>query len=183
MGENVKDLLEDLKNTSELILDLGYSSVLFENKDIAKEVEILYDNIDDIEEKLYIHLFAAARGKTSKKLIGVMDIAESAWLVSQAARNLAELTISGRKLHPIIRDALKDTDETIFKVRAGKYVSKKSLMDLGLRKKYGVNIIAIRRKKKWVFNPHKYTKLKENDILMCVGSKGAKNSVKKLLER
>ncbi len=183
MGENVKDLLEDLKNTSELILDLGYSSVLFENKEIAKEVEILYDNIDDIEEKLYLHLFAAARGRPSKKLIGVMDIVESAQLVSQAARNLAELTLSGRKLHPIIKDALKDTDETIFRSKAGNYVSGKTLLELGLRKKYGVNIIAIRRHKKWVFNPKKNTKLKKNDILMCVGSKGTRRSVKKLLER
>ncbi len=183
MGENVKDLLEELKNTSELILDLGYSSVLFENKDIAKEVEILYDNLDDIEEKLYIHLFAAARGHPSKKLVGVMDIVESARLVSQAARNLAELVLSGRKLHPIIKDALKDTDETIFKVKIGTRADKKTLLELALRKRYGVNIIAIRRKKKWIFNPRKDTKLKKNDIVIGVGSKGACRHVKRLLKR
>ncbi len=183
MKDNVKDLLEELKNTSELILDLGYSSVLFESKDIAKEVELLYDNIDDIEEKLYVHLFAAARGSSMKKLVGVMDIVESARLVSRAARNLAELVLSGQKLHPIIKDALSDTDETIFKTKVGKGVEGKTLLDLELRKKYGVNIIAIRRKKKWIFNPGKRTKLKENDVVMGVGSKGACKHVKRLLKR
>ena len=183
MGENVKDLLEELKNTSELILDLGYSSVLFESKDIAKEVELLYDNIDDVEEKLYVHLFAAARGRPSRKLVGVMDIVESARLVSRAARNLAELVLSGQKLHPIIKDALKDTDETIFKVKIGVRADGKTLLELELRKRYGVNIIGIRRHKKWIFNPKKDTKLKAGDVVIGVGSKGACKHVKRILKR
>ena len=32
MGKNVKELLEELKNLSELMLDLAYSSVFFESK-------------------------------------------------------------------------------------------------------------------------------------------------------
>ena len=35
---SVKELMTEMKNISELIIDLAYSAVLFHNKDIAEEV-------------------------------------------------------------------------------------------------------------------------------------------------
>ncbi|MBI3335494.1 MAG: hypothetical protein HY001_03270, partial [Candidatus Portnoybacteria bacterium] len=44
--DTVKDLLEEIKNLSELILDLAYSALFFKNKDIAKEVMLSFEKFE-----------------------------------------------------------------------------------------------------------------------------------------
>lgn len=171
MAENVKDLLEGVKNLSELMLDLAYSSVMFESKEIAKEVLLLFNNLDDMEEKLYVHLFAASRGKYSRKLISVIDIIEGSKMVASAARNMSELVLEGAALHPIVKEALQASDESITRteIKSKSVLANKTLGELRLRSVTGVNVIAVRRKDKWIFYPHKHTLLMENDILIGVG--------------
>ena len=171
MPENVKDLLEEVKNLSELMLDLAYSSVMFESKEIAKEVLLLFNNLDEMEEKLYIHLFAASRGRYSRKLISVIDVIQSSKMVASAARNMSELVLEGSELHPIVKEALQASDESIARVEVSRksMLANKTLGELRLRTKTGVNVIAVRRKDKWIFYPHKNTLMLENDILIGVG--------------
>lgn len=190
MTENVKDLIEEVKNLSELMLDLAYSSILFESKSIAKEVLLLFNNLDELEQKLYLHLFAASRGRYSNRLISVIDIIEGSKMVASAARNMSELVLEGVELHPIVKEALQESEESIARetISARSIIKNKSLGDVRLRSKTGVNIIAIRRGEKWIFYPNKNTQIFENDILIGVGSsdscktlfKLAKGEIKKL---
>ncbi len=171
MAENVKEHLEDLKNLSELMLDLAYSSVFFESKEIAKEVMVLYNELEDVEEKLYLHLFAGSRGKLQKKFISVLDVVESSKWVANAAKNMSETVLEGKALHPVIKEALKGTDESIVRVVVTKrsILKGKTLGDLRLRTEMGMHIIAIRRGNKWIFDPKKHTDILENDIMFAVG--------------
>lgn len=190
MQENVKDLIEEVKNLSELMLDLAYSSVFFESKEIAKEVLLLYNNLEELEERLYLHLFAASRGKVAARLISIIDIVESSKMVANAARNMSELVLEGTELHPIVKEALSESDESITKATITKksVIMDKTLGELRLRSHIGINIIAIRRGNKWIFDPQKGTHLLENDILIGIGTAGscenlvklAKGSMKKL---
>ena len=182
MTENVKDLIEEVKNLSELMLDLAYSSVLFESKDIAKEVLLLFNNLDSLEERLYLHLFAASRGKFSKRLISIIDIINSSKMVASAARNMSELVLEGAELHPIVKEALQSSEESITReiVSTKSLLKNKSLGEVRLRSKTGINIIAIRRGDKWIFYPNKYTAILENDVLIGVGSSGSCRMLSKL---
>lgn len=190
MTENVKDLIEEVKNLSELMLDLAYSSVFFESKEIAKEVLLLFNNLDALEERLYMHLFAASRGKFSHRLISIIDIIESSKMVASAARNMAELVLEGAELHPIVKEALQASEESIARetVSSKSIIKHKTLGDVRLRSKTGVNVIAIRRGDKWIFYPNKNTTILEKDVLIGVGSSGscrmlgklAKGDIKKL---
>ena len=188
--QSVKELIEDVKDLSELMLALAYSSVFFESKDIAKEVMILYNDLEDKEEKLYLHLFAASRGRPSERLISVIDIAESSKMVGNAAKNLSEGVLEGRKMHPIIKDAIKESDETIVRcVVTDKSIMKnKTLADLKIRTDVGIQIIAIKRENRWIFNPKKDIEIYQNDLLIGTGprtgckklDKLAKGEVKKI---
>jgi uncharacterized protein with PhoU and TrkA domain len=171
MQENVKELVEEIKNMSELMLDLAYSSVLFESKDIAKEVKLLHEKLEEMEEKTYLHLFAASRGKQAKKMISVIDIVESAKWVAFAAKNLSNMVIEGSALHPVIKEALKESDESITKaiITRNSILCNKTIGELRLRTEMGLSILAIRRGERWIFDPKKQTDMKEGDILICVG--------------
>lgn len=174
MANNVKDILEEMKNLSELMLDLGYSSVFFKSKDIANEVLLLDEKMKELEQELYMHLLAASRGSPNEKLVGIIEIVESARFVGRAAKNLSELTLKSDSLHPIIKEAIEQSDETIARAHVGKssVLVNKSLYDSKLESELALKIIAIRRSgKKWIFNPGKDTKVMEDDILIAVGSK------------
>jgi len=168
---SVKDLIEEVKDLSELMLELAYSSVFFESKDIAKEVMILYSDLEEQEERLYLHLFAASRGRSSERLISVIDLAESSKMVANAAKNLSEMVLEGRKMHPIIKQALQESDESIIKavINRKSILKNRSLGDLRIRTEMGMHIIAIKRGSKWIFDPQKSTRLYEGDTLIGNG--------------
>ena len=171
MGSNVKELLEELKNLSELMLDLAYSAVFFKNKIIAKEVVVLYNELEELEEDLYMHLFAVSK-KMSKRLISVIELVETLKSVAMAAKNLSEIVLDDKLLHPIIKDVLKESDESISKTK----ISKKSVMvnktlgGMKFRSNTGIDVIAIKRGRRWIFDPKKNTKIHPEDTLITVGS-------------
>ena len=181
MGKNVKELLEELKNLSELMLDLAYSAVFFENKDIAKEVMLLYERLEDIEERLYMHLFAVSK-TMSKKLISVIELVETSKHVAGAAKNIAEMILDGKSLHPIIKEALKETDESIVKTKVSKnsILANKTLGELKFRSNTGIDVIAIRRGNRWIFDPKKNTRIQVGDVLISVGSLESCEKAKKI---
>ncbi|MEK9147746.1 MAG: TrkA C-terminal domain-containing protein [Patescibacteria group bacterium] len=184
---SVKSLLEELKDTSTLMLDLAYSSIFFNNKEIAEEVILLYEKIEKVEEDLYMHLFSASRGTYNSKLISLIDIVESTKSIASAARNLANLIIDGRELHPVIKEAIEESDEVISRVSVDENspAINKTLRDLG--ENLIINMIAIRRKKeneyKWIFDPKIDTKILAGDSIVIVGHESACNKFKKLLQK
>ncbi len=184
MPENVKDLMEEVKDLSELMLDLAYSSVFFESKEIAKEVVLLYSNLEELEEKLYYHLFAASRGRQDRRLISVIDLVEGSKMVASAARNMSEMVLEGAELHPIIKEALKASDESIVRaiVSRTSILVNKTLGDVRLRTNLGMNVIAIKRDNKWIFDPDKTVRMLKDDILIGIGSLDSCRLLSKLAE-
>ncbi len=185
MQENVKELLEEIKNLSSLMLDLAYSSVFFSSKDIASEVVELYERTEEIEEKLLIHLFSASREThLAKKLLSVVEVVESAKRVASAARNMSQLVLDNRELHPIIKEALQESDESITRAMIGQnsILMNQTLGELRLKTETGIHIIAIRRGSKWLFNPRKTTQMMKNDILIGIGPKTSCKKLRKLAE-
>ncbi|HWR25590.1 MAG TPA: PhoU domain-containing protein, partial [Methanosarcina sp.] len=46
---NLKDLLTEMKDTSELMVDLAYSAMIYDDEDIAEEVLNLEDKMDTLD--------------------------------------------------------------------------------------------------------------------------------------
>lgn len=174
--DTVKDLLEEIKNLSELMLDLAYSGVFLKNKEIAKEVLSSFERFEGLEERLYKKLFVAFRGQTDGSFISVIDIVESAKNVAMAAKNLAQMIVQGKELHPVIHQALEESDERIERVSIGSHsvLAGKALKELQLGSEVGVVVIGIRRQEekrdKWIFYPRGETSLQGGDIVIVVGS-------------
>jgi uncharacterized protein with PhoU and TrkA domain len=117
----------------------------------------------------------ANKAKRDKKIISVLEIIESTKRVAQAAKNVGKIVIQNEEVHPIIKEALKESDESIVRVVVGRnsVLAKKTLGDVKLRTEAGINIIAIRRKKSWIFRPRKSTKMLKGDILIGIGPKAS----------
>ena len=73
-GMNVKSNLLELKNLSEVILDLAYSSIFLEDKELADYVKELYEEIIELEIRTIEILFKVKGMKDTKiAVIKLMD--------------------------------------------------------------------------------------------------------------
>ena len=52
MMSKIASMLMELKDTSEMMIDLAYSSLLYDNTEIAEEVIALSDNLESLSERI-----------------------------------------------------------------------------------------------------------------------------------
>lgn len=181
---SIKDILIEMKNISELIVDLAYSSLLFDNKEIAEEVKYLEARMDTLNYEIRLIAMMAARSKEdAKKLAGILQIAEAAETISDAAGDIVDI-LSLRLDHPILPKLIRESDKTIKKmvVSDRSKACSKSLAELRVASETGVRILTIRRGDKWIYAPKKEERLKAGDIVVGIGPKEGLDRLGALLE-
>ena len=181
---SVKELLTEMKDISELIIDLAYSAVLFDSDDIAEEVKYLDVRMDKLNYDIRIMAMMAARTKEdSEQLAGILQVAEAAESISNAAGDIANLLSLKEKTRPILPKILKKADESLFRVKVSSN-SKACDQKIGYLKvesETGMRIIAIRRGDCWIYNPRSDTSLKADDWLIVRGNDEGYIDLKKFL--
>ena len=169
---SVKELLTEMKDVSELILDLAYSAVLFDSKEIGEEVSYLESKMDRLKYKIRLASLLAARNvEEAEQLTGILQVASAAETIANAAGDMVKLLDTNIESRPFIPSILRDADEKICTsvISSGSSLSGKNLGELSLESELGVRIIAIRRKKKWIYDPEEDMRLKAGDRLIARG--------------
>ncbi len=164
--------LIEMKNISELMIDLAYSALIYNNKEIAEEVIYLEEKIDETYYRIQEEAVEQAirDGNSSKALITIR-LATSIEAISDSAVQIAEVVLRDIEPHPIIKESIKESDITITlaKVSENSVLANKTLEELNLASETGMWVIAIKRGKKWVFGPTENTRIMANDILIAKG--------------
>ncbi|MFW6141114.1 MAG: potassium channel family protein [Candidatus Saliniplasma sp.] len=166
-----KDLIE-MKNISELMLDLAYSSVLFQNRDIAEEVIELEARIDKLYEGILdkVLLNCKEGGDLRRERI-VLKVADSIERFADAALDIADVVLRDIDLHPVVKRSMRESDEIMVrkKIQKGSYLDGKTLDGTRMETNIGMKIIAVRRSDKWAYGPKKDLSLKNGDIIFARG--------------
>ena len=177
----VRETLIQMKDISELMLDLAYSAALFHNKDLAEEVMELETKVDDLVYLLYMNLMLAARDKDdAEKLSGVAKVGSLTNAISDAAADIASLVIHDIGVHPTVREVFQRAEEHLVRVKVDEdsFLAGKTIDDLDLAAEVGVDIIAIRRGQIWHINPDKEILLPD-DVLVARGTADGLESLSK----
>jgi len=170
---SVKEILTEMKDISELIIDLAYSAVLFDSDDMAEEVKFLDVRMDKLNYDIRMMAMMAARTKEdAEKLAGILQIAEAAESISNAAGDIVKLLSSNENTRPVIPKILKQADERLFRVKVSSKskACNKNLRSLKIESETGMRIIAIRRGDFWIYNPRSDTNLMSDDWLIVRGT-------------
>ncbi len=170
---SVREILKEMKDLSSLMIDLAYSAFLYNHKKLAEEVMRLEERVDYLGYLLGIQAALAARDREdAEQVSGILKVATAVDKISDAAADIANLVLLNISIHPSIHSAFKKTEEILgrVKVREESVLAGKTLEDLMLETRMGVDIIAIRREKIWILNPGKKVKLRSGDILIARGS-------------
>ncbi len=173
MPRTVKDLLTEIKDTTELMVDLAYSAILYDNEDIAEEVIELEERVMQLLKQIRIvSILAARRVEEAEKVSSVLQIANAGQKISSAAGDISALVLRGYKLSPeIVNLILYHSEETVVKVAVPEdsEIAGKTLGDVHLHTRTGMRVIAIKRGFNWIFNPNRDTRVLKGDLLFARG--------------
>jgi uncharacterized protein with PhoU and TrkA domain len=181
----VRELLLEMKNLSELMIDLAYSAALFNDKELAEDVIELEGRVDTLAYLLDMDIMIAARdAKDAETLIGVSTVAAAADKISDAAADIAAIVTRNIGIHPIVGEIFEKVEERLMKatVKEGSVIIGQRIDDLDLAARMGVDIIAIRRNKDWIINPDETERVFLGDVLITRGAPLGISAFKNLAE-
>lgn len=169
----VRELLLEMKNLSELMIDLAYFAALFNDKELAEEVLELEKKVDTLAYLLDMTIMIAARdAEDAEVLAGVAKVAGATDKISDAAADIATIVKQNIGIHPIVTEIFEKVEEHITgaKVDEKSILANKKIGKLDLAAKIGVDIMAIRRGMDWIVKPNDNEKILCGDILIARGT-------------
>lgn len=168
----VRETLVEMKDLSEIMIDLAYSAAVMDNKALAEEVVQLEKRMDDLIYVLNMNLMLSARtARDVEALAGVQRVGALTNVISDAAGDISALVLRGIKIHPVAREVFERTEENLDHgtIAEGSILEGKSVDDLHLARRIGADIIAIRRGEHWLINPGKEIVMPE-DVIVARGN-------------
>jgi uncharacterized protein with PhoU and TrkA domain len=182
----VRDLFLEMKNLSELMIDLAYSAALFNDKELAEDVIDLENHVDTLYYQLEMAVMIAARdARDAEALAGVSAVASAADKISDAAGDIAAVVTQNIGVHPIVTQVFEKVEERLVQARVseGSFLVDKRIGDLDLAATMGVDIIALKRNKDWIINPKKTEQVRSGDVLIARGVQSGILEFKGLVEQ
>ena len=167
------DIVIEMKNKSELSVGLAYSAVLFYNKDIADEVRILEEDLDQMKYELQHWVLKSAKHVDDVDILrGLLHMANASESISDAAYEIADIVLRDIELHPIFMLAVRESDEVITRIKVADCspIVNKTLGELNLETETGMYVMAVKRGSRWIYRPVATTMIQSDDVLIARGS-------------
>ncbi|HWC69539.1 MAG TPA: TrkA C-terminal domain-containing protein [Actinomycetota bacterium] len=180
---NVKDLLVQLKDASELMVDLAYAAVFFNEDKMAREVSRLQSRMtDDLRSLRTTAMLAARSPEDAEGMAGVLWIADSIEEVGDAASDIARVVEARLGIPDALKPDLRHADEVTarVKVREGGEIVGRHLRELSLPTETGMWIVAIRSGLDWRFDPGPEDVISAGDVLVARGPDEGVNELREL---
>jgi len=173
--EEAEEMLLELKEKAELMVDLAYSSLIYNNKEIAREVYELEDFVDKLNtdfQELAIRDVKKEELEVNEAL-AMIQLGICSEMIADAAREIADVELRDVELHPIIKESVLESKEVLVRVviSPSSILKNKKLSDIELASKTGMWVIAIKRKNRWIYGAGGDTILKEGDVIFARGAK------------
>jgi uncharacterized protein with PhoU and TrkA domain len=182
--ERAVDSIVLMKDMAELAVDLAYGAVLFDSTDVAEEVRELEAEVDALQSRFEAWtLRAAGRVDDPVSLRGLVHLARSTEIISDAALEISEGVLRGLSTHPVVEEAVLESDEIIVRlvVEAGSELAGATLGDEEVKTATGMRVIAVRRAQEpgettreegdWVISPGPGTRVRGGDVLIAKGTR------------
>lgn len=169
----VREILTEMKDTSEIIVDLAYASLMFDSHDMAEEVQHLERRMDTLLYNIRIKAMLSARTKRdAEQLAGLLQVASSAEVISNAAGDIVNLLKYDSDKRPFLPIVLKEAEEKIKSLSLAEKSDMvgRSIEEMGVESETGMRIIALKRGKRWLYDPEAPTRLKVGDMLIVRGT-------------
>jgi uncharacterized protein with PhoU and TrkA domain len=183
--EEIVERLVELKDTSELMIDLAYSSLLLNNRELAEEVQRLEERVDKLHTDFELLVLKSEfKKEEAKGFLGLIRLGVATEKIADAAAQISEVVLRGIEPHPVLQLSIREAEETVVYVPVTKnsQLVDKTLVEARIPEETGMWILAIRRGNKYV-RPKPDSKIEAGDVLIASGYADGVESLKKLSAR
>jgi uncharacterized protein with PhoU and TrkA domain len=169
--EEIVTRFVELKNTSELMIDLAYSSLMLNSKDLAEEVIRLEEYMDKMHTDFELLALTSGFKKTEASgFLGLIRLGVATEKLADAAAEMAEVVLRDIEPHPVLKLAIREAEETVAQacVTEGSPLINKTLKEARVPEETGMWILAIKRSEKSL-RPKPSARIQLGDILIASG--------------
>ncbi len=180
--EEIVTRFVELKDTSELMMDLAYSSLLLNNRELAEEVERLEEYMDKLHTDFeLLALTSDFKKEEASGFLGLIRLGVATEKIADAAAEMAEVVLRGIEPHPVLKLTIKEAEETVTQacVTKSSLLLNQTLKEARVHEETGMWILAIKRADK-TLRPKGDSKIQLGDILIASGYAEGVADLKKL---
>lgn len=179
---SVREILTEMKDISEVIVDLAYAAVLFNSDEIAEEVRLLEVEMDRLKYQMEMTVMLATRTtEDAEQLAGVLQVANATEHISNAAGDIVSLIKTHMK-EPFLPSVLREGDEIISFIRVSDRVKGMRIDELYDRISAGMRVLAVKRGKRWFYDPEDDMLIRGRDRMVVSGGEESIQKLKRYLE-
>src|SRR3954464_14426052 len=132
---NLKTMLSEAKDTSELMVDLGYAALYFGDPDMAEEVDELEETLSElVHEMRAVCVLAARSPRDADAMASVLQVVSAIERIGNAAGDTANSVLRRPGSPRALVAELAAAEEVSHRVRVrdGSHMAHRSLADLEL---------------------------------------------------
>ncbi|WP_047866557.1 potassium channel family protein [Rubrobacter aplysinae] len=170
---NLKEMLAEAKNTSELMVDLAYAAIFYNSEDFSEEVFRLEERLNDLVFDMRSLAVLAARSPADAgQMAGILQVVTDIEKIGNAAYDIAKIVVKKLGIPSELLQDLPEAEEVTSRVRVypESQMDGRSLGDLDLPVESGMRPIAIRSDVEWNFDPEPDDVLREGDVIFLQGA-------------
>ncbi len=154
---SLKEIIREMKQNIDLMIDLAYSAIKFGDKELADETYKMEQRIHELTFLLNLQIIQASPGglDEAKSLEPIVVMGYSIDKISDALSDIARVVYINNDISyftQLFRD-ISYVPEPIVKINVNKRCEfiGQPRKEIHFRSKHGVDLIAIRREGKWLF--------------------------------
>ncbi len=153
------------------MIDLSYSSLLLNSRELAEEVQALEEHVDRLHTEFELLVLSSGfKPEESRDFLGLIRLGIVTEEIADAAAEIADVVLRGLEPHPILKQVIKEAEETVARVRVPRNspLREKKLRDAKIPEETGMWVLVIRRGKR-LLRPRPNTVIKTGDVLIASG--------------
>lgn len=170
--DEVESLLLQVKDTSEIMLDLAYSSLIFHDRELADEVLLLADHVKGLNGSLEEQVVErVSKDQQFDQAITYIRLSRAMEDIADAAEKIADVVLRDITVHPVLAESILESGTSIARevIMGESILSGKRLRDTSLATDTGWFAIVVKRGSKWIIGPDGETVLEPGDIIFARG--------------
>ena len=148
-------MLAEAKDTSEIMVDLAYAAVYFNDPGMATEVSELEERMNDlVQDMRAVCILAVRRPAEAEGMASVLQIISAIESIANAAVDVTRIVTHRLGIPQELISDLSNAEEVSHRVwiREGSHMAHRPLKDLEITVQCGMRVVAIRRERSWMID-------------------------------
>lgn len=180
---NLREMLSEAKDTSELMVDLAYAALYFGDPDMADEVGALEERMSFlVQDMRAVCILAVRHPKDAEGMSSVLQVISAIERIANDAVDIARIVTHRMGIPAQLVADLSMAEEVSYRVLVseGSDLAHRCLSDHEMPVHMGMRVMAVRRGREWITDVGGQTMIVADDVLFLRGSPDGIGKLRKL---